>query len=120
MYPECDRMVEAAKETQPAGDFIEWLREEKHVSLMVWGSWQDLDPCTNMACEKGYIHFGHDNNRPCPRCEGTGLITVDREGYVHLGVPLDQLLAQWKAIDLVKVEAERRTMLEALRAGAGA
>jgi hypothetical protein len=34
-YPECDRLAEASKQTQPIGEFLDWLQTQG-VQLMVW------------------------------------------------------------------------------------
>jgi hypothetical protein len=108
-YPECDRLVQAAKETQPVGDFLEWLSEQR-ISLTVWGNWKDEESCFRCSGE------GKIGRRVCPACEGTRTVHVEREGYLPVTKSREQLLAEWKGIDLSKVEAERRAMLNKIRA----
>lgn len=110
-YPECDRLHEATKRTQPAGEFLEWL-SERGIHLMEYGHWQDQESC--FRC----LGFGKLNaGDPCPSCGGLGAIAVDREGYLPVTKSREALLAEWQGIDLTKVEEERRTMLAKLAAG---
>jgi hypothetical protein len=107
-YPECQRLVEAAKETQSVGDFLEWLSEQ-HVSLTVWSHWQETVDCYRCSGE------GKIGRRACDRCNGARTLQYDREGYLPVTKSREQLLAEWKGIDLAKVEAERRAMLVKIR-----
>lgn len=42
--PECDKLTAAAPVSQKIGEFLEWLRETKDVSLAQWGSDNQLHP----------------------------------------------------------------------------
>lgn len=69
---ELDKMLAAKPETQPAGEFVEWL-------------------------------------------QGRGLLLGQWEGerfVPAVGHTLEELLAEWKGIDLAECERERRELLE--------
>lgn len=111
-YPECDRHSAAVPQTQPAGEFVEWLRSEKHVHLMTFGKYTDLQPCWQCGA------VAKPEGLPvCYLCGGRLLVEIEHEGYISLTQSLETLLAEWQSIDLAKVEAERRTMLAKLAGG---
>jgi hypothetical protein len=79
-------MAKVVDLTQAAGDFVTWLQHEHGVVL---------------ACYYGDNVYPSEFHNPYPS---------------EFHVPLQTLLAQWQGIDLNEIEAERRGMLEAIRA----
>lgn len=153
-YPECDKLAEASKLTQPIGEFLDWLQGQG-VQLMTYR--EDLSdvhptdpectvrrdsdnpaPCDQMGdmgddakprawWRRHCLHWqGHadvldegvgttDNPDHCCRCGKGREHTITTRGWVHEQRGIEQLLADWAAIDLKKVDAERRQMLASLR-----
>lgn len=77
--PECDRLIAARSETEPAGAFVEWLRDSGYV----------------IAERRGAKRDGVRELIPTP-------------------YSLENLLAEWKGINLAVVEEERRAILASL------
>lgn len=134
-HPECDRMVAVADESHALGDFLDWLNENG-IILAEWERKKECDYADgpSMArfgdiggqkwrCEKGRVTGHPDSNKPgvdsglCRKCDGTGLIDRNEPRLTPRGESYNELLARYFDIDLAKVEAERRQMLEALRNG---
>jgi hypothetical protein len=122
-YPEHEKLQAVSEQTQAIGEFLEWLNSQS-VQLMTWREdltdtrVDDKCPCDghfHLHCD----HWGADNEaHGCCRCgkpfgftEVTGI-----KGWVSERRGATQLLADWAGIDLNKIEAEKRQMLESIRA----
>jgi hypothetical protein len=94
--PECEKLSQVAPISQKIGEFVDWLRDEKKISLAV----------------------RHDHTAECDSTTGRRQ-SYDcgfQEGdlfYAH--ADMTRLLAEFFNIDLNKVEEERRAILESLR-----
>lgn len=113
IYAECEKLAAAVDQSQPAGEFLDWLKTEKGITLVTYEHWTEQDICIYAGCEEGFM-YGH-KQRPCSHCNGTGKQTYSREGWVPFAHNLEALLAEWLGIDLKKVEEERRAMLRDIR-----
>lgn len=126
-YPEHEKLRAVQDKSQAVGEFLEWLRipeDEggKGVHLHTWAEWEENDLCSYYtpklgSCSDGKIGFYGKSERDCPKCDGTGLVKRPREGWISLGIGVQKLLAEFFDIDLVKLEQEKRAMLEALTSG---
>lgn len=83
--PECGKMAKSAPISQPIGEFLDWLLNEKGYILARWE--KNLDPDADP-----------DEDLLMPKNPG-----------------IQNLLAEYFQIDLKLVEQERRAMMEALR-----
>ena len=96
--------LEAVKDqSQAIGEFLEWLQYEKHIALCVPHRHRQPDTVKDdpEGCYMGYR---------TPQC---GL----RNGeYLHQHQPTESLLAEYFEISLDKIEAEKLTMLDEIRA----
>lgn len=81
-YPEHEKMRSVMDRSRTIGDFLDWLRDEKGVSLC---KWQDT------------IRHGPDDYTPA--------------GFYRINKRTENLLAEFFEIDLGKVEDEKRAML---------
>lgn len=108
--PALDKMLGVVASTQPAGEFLDWLRNVKNVTLVKWGEWQETSICSNWGCDGGKVR-----GKECPKCGGTGVVHFQTEGWSPIAMSTEQLLAEWQGIDLAQVDSERRAMLEQLR-----
>lgn len=101
-YPECEKLAEVADLSNKIGEFIDWLRGQD-IEL---AKWQDgITDATRIA----------DAFRTAA---GKGDPDIDKkpdQGYFPIRESTDSLLARFFQIDLRKVEAERRAMLESIR-----
>jgi len=96
-YPECEKTRKVQPQSQAIGEFLEWLGEEKKVRLCCMH--QHTDACYEES----------DHKRLWPTCGWT------EYAYTPIRLSIENLLAEFLEIDLVKVEKERRVMLEKLR-----
>jgi hypothetical protein len=91
-HPELDRLKAVQDETQAAGDFVEWLGTK------------------GIFLAATYMYDANGDVTQDPE-----LAAKERTFPVHQ--PLLDLLAEWKGIDQVKVDREKRAILDELRAG---
>lgn len=91
--PECDRLTQVRDQSQPIGEFLDWLRNEKGWELCYRHKHTGLcyDEDGNKAC-------GYREHDMCPAHYQT-----------------ETLLAEFFEIDLKKVEAERLAVLRHVR-----
>lgn len=116
--PELDKQRKAREEghSEAIGEFLDWLRGEGYLlakshshddGCLCDGPWHDLkatdaDPKQRHCPECGWPH----------RAEVCGY----REGELAMaGKPINDLLADYFGIDLDKIEAERRAILDYIR-----
>lgn len=90
--PELDRMLAVKDKSQAIGEFIDWLYD------------QDI--------QLGQPHSHANCERDTWGGWACGLSKDEFEGHNE---PIEKLLARYFEIDLVKVESERRAILDALR-----
>lgn len=140
--PECDRQHAVQADAETLSAFLDWLTANGiHLAY-----WEDTKPCDHTTgasvtpgqgyptiegvrasrkwrCVNGRL-IGHpDSNAPgvdggeCPNCEGTGRVERVEPRLVPQPGSFNQLLARYFGIDLDKVEAERRQVLDALTRG---
>ena len=126
MYPEHEKLRAVSERSQAIGEFLDWLRTPKEdggkgVHLHTWEEWEEDDLCPVLGCRDGKLNPGKLNpgrsyERDCQRCGGTGLVKVEREGWMPLRPGVEKLLAEFFDINLAKLEDEKRAMLDNLRA----
>lgn len=123
-HPNIDRVRATRDESAAIGGFLEWLLEQG-IHLMKRGTVTYDDPCPGCG---GLGHglqlmpvFGTDHREwrdgPCERCRGVGSTERQREGWVDQFRGIEDLLAQYHAIDLQELERERLALLDDIRAG---
>jgi hypothetical protein len=104
--PELDKMLAAKPESQPQGSLLEWLTERGYVICRLTTPY-----CS--ACEHApWI----DPVEPCPTCEASPCHRIGGDEYTPDSRSIEQLLAEYHGVDLVKAEEERMAVLEAVRA----
>jgi hypothetical protein len=112
-YPEHDKLTAIKDESQSIGEFIETsgyilaqYREagDNGQPPYVWRPWADKEeaPTVNDYAD------GRAKHNPAYESWGEHLVPV--------GLPITQILAAYFDIDLRKIEDEKRTMLDQLRA----
>lgn len=84
-YPECEKLLKFSKKSQMIGEFLEWLRNTKEITLARW----DKDECDFCRTEDDVLVPAYDAT--------------------------EKLLAEFFGIDMDKVEKERQQLLEELR-----
>lgn len=98
---ECERLSSVAPFSQHVGDFLDWLSEQGYI-------------LAKHGCPHGYLNAEDcEESKYCRRGEESTALWAQ---HVHP----ERLLAEFYEIDLNKVEAERRTLLASLSAGADA
>jgi hypothetical protein len=105
-YPEHAKLAALAGRNQEIGEFIEWLDAAGYV-LARWRPYHCLKCGEPWDSEAGPV-----------RCGSCGVMW-SRSGDQLLGEhrPIEVLLAEYFGIDLDRLEAEKRRMLEAIRNG---
>lgn len=93
-YPEHDRMRAISDQSQTVGEFVEWLSSDKRIRLATYPDC--ISDTADHVCGAG----------DCVKSQH--LYTVD--------TPIEKLLAEFFDIDLDTIEAEKRAMLDSLRA----
>jgi hypothetical protein len=96
--PECEKLGQAAPVSQKIGEFIDWLRDEKKISLAT------AHVHTPEGCD--VKEEGATRGATCGASNGDLF-------YANASMP--NLLAEFFGIDLTKVERERRAILDAIR-----
>lgn len=114
VYPEHAKMRAIKDRAQVVGDFIEWIQSEYNTDFAVWKT-------SSWICD---IHGEIAENRVgrkelCPDCPADAYRKVfwRPEGYYPIRKSTEQLLAEFFDIDLHKIEAEKRAMLDTIRKG---
>jgi hypothetical protein len=116
-YPEHEKLTAITPQSQAQGELLEWLAG-KGVHLMVYYSTDEerTEPCTKC------FHFTETAATlcGCRHCKGSHEVkrTVHEEGWLPYSRPVNNILAEYHGIDQAKLEAEKRAMLDELRASA--
>lgn len=109
-YPESEKALAVQPQTQIVGEFLEWLFAQG-VRLMVWGTYQEpvAVTCRRHGRSPASIAL-------CEHCDPAGMAEENRprEGFLTYSSDIQQILANWKGIDLQKIEREKRAMLAQL------
>lgn len=110
-YPEHDKMTEVAVQSQAIGEFLEWLAE-KHIVLARYRD--DITDSRVCSCRGS---LGDRDPKPnCQWCSGSGWHTITLDTRLEPeSYSITKLLAEHFDIDLVKIEQEKRAMLDDLR-----
>lgn len=95
--PELDKMNAAKAESQPIGQFLDWLSDTKRVELCQ--PHEHTDQC----------YAPDDEEKEKPTCH------VRAGELLPFHFNSERLLAEYFKIDLNKVEQERRAILQSLR-----
>jgi hypothetical protein len=91
--PELDKMQGVKDRSQAIGEFLDWLQ-----------------------CEKGWeLAYRHKHVKECLDGDGELTCGCDEGQFLPANYGMERLLAEHFAIDLNKVENERRAILEHLR-----
>lgn len=123
-YPEHDKLSNVLDQSQAIGEFLEWMGTGD-VHRMRWrDDLVDSRSCP-MCGHTNHPGQKYSNVTPaeqgswseCTTCGGRGWVDVTREGWVADERSITTVLAEYFEIDQDKLEAEKRQMLEALRAG---
>lgn len=91
-YPEHEKLKLVAEQSQTVGAFLDWLRDEKGISLTV------RHEHTTSCREDGYVRCGYSQGE-----------------YMPAHTTPHKLLAEFFEIDEKKIETEKRAMLAGLR-----
>jgi len=93
---EVNRMVAVHEKSQAIGEFLEWLKSEKHLTV-----------CERV--ENAKTVFFIENEDKCKNYD------KEEGAYTPACLDTNKLLAEYFEIDLNKVEKERRKLLGAIR-----
>lgn len=141
-YPEHEKLKKIADQSQAIGEFLDWLRGNLRVHLMVYGSHEIQREChapCHYIYRKGTVAAAReamleemdlfaepDPNRyvaeieDCDACEGTGTITEFREELRDFHPHnIQDILALYFEIDQDVLEDEKRSMLRSLQEDRG-
>ena len=89
-YPEHDKIRALGSGNQTAGEFLDWLLQEKGYSL-----------CEHREEERRDLEGGH--------------VRVTPEGHYPIYTTTEKLLYEFFGIDFNKIEMEKRAMLQQMR-----
>ena len=96
-YPELEKVEQLMERSQPAGEFLDWLVNERKIVLAQY----------HKHTEDCYTDALYGNKRKIFCCSEDLLMPC------HIGI--EKLLAEYFHIDLEKVEQERHQLLEDMR-----
>lgn len=106
-------MLDVASTSQAIGEFLDWLPTTgRHVAETL----TEIEVrCPQRYCEAG---TNSRNGDPCVKCDGTGWVMSEltEPRLVPASGTIQTWLAEYYRIDLNLVEAEKRAILEHLRA----
>lgn len=116
-YPEHVKLAAIADKSQAIGEFLEYLSSTGlHLQYWYEGEVEKLCPGWNLYdCRQGQSFNGRCDIGVCKRCNGSGKVMVSEHGWVSNNKTADKMLAEFFGIDLVKLEQEKRAMLEKMR-----
>jgi len=101
-YPEHRKMHKVVKTSQEIGEFLDWLFNTKHYQIAEYGFVPTNAPSGTKPKEWHYVGERRNTDRLYPVLHSShGLIV--------------ELLAEYYGIDLLKIEQEKRQMLEEIR-----
>lgn len=136
--PELDRQAAIvwSGRSEAVQEFIDWLLDERHYQIAEY-LYQSTDPCPGVRrdpfddsnCEGGRVKQTRTiwsgakrvgkvlEGETCPQCQGTGEVTSTfaNPQLVPVFIQREKLMADFFEIDLNKIEAERRALLDTLR-----
>jgi len=117
-YPEHAKLRAIQVESQAIGQFIDWLSGEG-VQLMKWTTDPEGAICPSIKCDDGWIEVKVGERdyerRPHGQCNGTGM--VPKDGWApYLTGGITRFLERYFEIDGDVLEAEKRAMLDEIRA----
>lgn len=120
-YPEHEKLKKVSERSQAIGEFLDWLGSEKGARPMHYVDEPYDEVCTGnlfYGCAEGkhVTMEGRTTSRDCLVCGGTGKVTVRNVGWRELPGSTTDLLAEFFEIDQKKIEAEKRQMLDEIRA----
>lgn len=93
-YPEHEKLHKIADKSQSIGEFVEWMQGEKGI---VFGSY-------------------HEHDDGCMGSGGFRVCGLRKDELCPTRVNIRTLLAEFFGIDESKIEAEKRQMLDEMRA----
>ncbi len=119
-YPEHEKLSAIAEESQTIGEFVDWLRSPvadggKGFHFQVWKEWTEDDVCPRCGLLDPETNRGRRTRKTCRLCNGSGLVTRHKKGYMPAGISVVDLLAEFFEINQKTIEAEKRAMLAASR-----
>jgi hypothetical protein len=111
-YPEHEKLKDSKDHSQAIGSFVDWLLEERKVSLTRHHDDRYVcQSCGNIG-EEGFVWDG--GNRQCNVCEVS--VTYLPAGFYDWNFGrIEDLLADYFEIDLKKLEDEKLSMISELR-----
>lgn len=119
LTPELDKQSEIIKSgrAETVQDFYDWFSAQG-LSLTKYESRTFEESCPGYGlteCADGIIYQDTHREMECPKCGGTGLVVVEREGHYDDTRGPEQLMADFFGIDRNRIEAERMEILERIR-----
>lgn len=126
--PALDHMAAQRKAlgTEDIGAFLDWLRDERKVTLCEFLQHTPGTPCPHSGKSRRALWKAgvmSENMNACPEC-GADLTILPAhewvgeptpEGYYPICETIETLLAEYTKVDMKAVENERRAMLNAIR-----
>lgn len=108
--PNLDKMLKVKDESQPLGEFVEWLYEQGW-QVAKYGPVTQTKGCPGpdwlSDCEGGTIRPGTHRERTCPTCKGTGEVEVTYDGWQPYSKRTEDLLGEYFEIDTEAASKER-------------
>ena len=115
-YPEHEKLSEIADKSRAVGEFVDWLREERGITLCEPG--QEVDTFRT-AMRTVQAMLDHTHSPQATRIKAVAAVADDepmlRDAYVQVRTPITRLLAEYFEIDERKLEQEKRAMLSQIR-----
>lgn len=106
--PEHDKLREVAEFSQKCGEFLEWLSDDKKLTLARECEWEETDVVATCSV-LGYDRHGRKSE------EIEKALTKNVRGLLPAREQRDELLAEFFEIDRWKLEDEKRAILDYVR-----
>jgi hypothetical protein len=119
-YPEHDKLTAISDQSQAIGEFLEWLPSQGRFI----GAWRTVVDCPGGGIWEKWSCIGGvkvndrtgEEGDECPVCDGRGVVDAAEPIPEVAYVDINKILAEFFDIDLNKLEAEKRAMLDEIRA----
>ena len=104
MKTELEKMEGVRERSQAIGEFIEWLSSTKSYHIAKYLTDEEYESGDNVCCVDG-LYAKEQFKRH----------EIGKEELMPIHIDIEKLLAEFFEIDLVKVEEERREILERIK-----
>lgn len=119
VFPEHEKLTAVAAASQAQGELLDWLRQQGY-RLMRWQEWDEptWSDCIRCMGRSGTVQAICQNRNGGQIRSGRHRLqdTEHHEDWVPDSRSIEAILAEFHGIDLTEIDAEKRAMLDEIRA----